>query len=171
MYKATRELITARQPHANCRMEVVKVKQMGGGMANECYDNAWGVVKNDPETSVVSGWLVAAVDKRNMSTAMVSHYWNYKNGEHFDTTPGITSDYEYVADMDLQSYVFKHCKTLDHCISMSLFFKDGGFQLVDGIDGVVYPFGEVYELTTDALFDRNSRIYRFYHAMHMRHAA
>lgn len=171
MYKATRDLINARQPHAMRKMEVVKVKKNGGGVANDCHNNAFLAFQKDPAVMVVSGWLVAPMDKRNNSTAIVAHFWNVKDGKHFDTTPGISSDYEYVTDKDLHAYVFEHYCELDSCLSMSLYYKNDEYELVDGIDGIAYPFGKVYELTTEALFDRNSRIYRFYHAMHLRHAA
>lgn len=171
MYKATRDLISARQPHAKRKMEVVRVKKSGGGVANDCLNNAFLAFQKDPAASMVSGWLVAAMDKRNNSTAIVAHFWNVKDGKYFDTTPSISSDYEYVTDNDLHAYVFDHYRELDQCLSMSLFYKNEEFELVDGLDGVPYPFGKVYELTTEALFDRNSRIYRFYHEMHLRHAA
>lgn len=171
MYKATRDLISARQPHALRKMEVVNVKKSGGGVANDCHNNALVAFQKDPTALMVSGWLVAAMDKRNNSTAIVAHFWNVKDGKYFDTTPGITSDYEYVTDNDLHAYVFEHYHELDDAICMSLFYKNEEFVLVDGFDGVPYPFGKVHELTTDALFDRNSRIYRFHRAMHMRHAA
>lgn len=171
MYKATRDLISARQPHAMRKMEVVKVKKSGGGVANDCHNNALLAFQKDPAALMVSGWLVAAMDKRNNSTAIVAHFWNVKDGKYFDTTPGITGDYEYVTDNDLHAYVFEHYQELDDVICMSLFYKNEEFDLVDGIDGVAYPFGKVYELTTQALFDRNSRIYRFHHAMNLRYAA
>ena len=40
MYKATRELIKARQPHTDYVVEVVSVKQIGGGVLNQCFQNS-----------------------------------------------------------------------------------------------------------------------------------
>ena len=172
MYKATRDLINARQPHAVYDVEVVKVRNVGGGVAGQADKNAIEMIKSGAATGMLSGWLVAPVDKETGSTAIVSHYWNFKDGKCFDTTPGIPSDFEYVLDRDLQQYyVDHHLELLDECVSMSLYYKDGKYQLIDGIDGVAYPFGGVDELTTEALFDRGSRTYRFYYAMNLRHAA
>lgn len=171
MYKATRDLINARQPHAACRMDVVNVKNVGGGKIKNSHNDAFSMALSDSAISVVSGWLVLPIGKCKMSAEIVSHYWNCKDGEYFDTTPGVTSDYEYVTDMDLHAYAVEHCEKQDDYVSMSLCYKKGKFILVDGIGGVAYPFGEVLELTTEALFDRGSRRYRACYALHMLHAA
>ena len=57
MYKATREFIQARQPYANMELKVVTVKQLGGGVPNNCSDNAIDNAENMDDVRSVTGWL------------------------------------------------------------------------------------------------------------------
>lgn len=152
MYKATRQLIAARQKHAYYVVEPVKVQNIGGGRANDCFNNATDANEADKSVKVVGGWLVAPYCKTTNSTEIVSHFWNSKDGVFFDTTPGITSDYEYVIDMDLVVYGQQNYDGLDNLVCSSLLLRDGTFGLVsNGMFGAVL-FGYADELDCDTLF-------------------
>lgn len=162
MYKATRDLISARDAHTAYRMNVVKVDQTGTGVSGEADLNVIRMLENGTATGFVSGWIVAPFNKELNLTAIQSHYWNYKDGKYFDSTPGVPSDYEYVTDWDLKQYFADHCLELSSPVSLSLYLKDGEFHLVDWVKGDACDFGPVDELTTEVLFDRLSKNYQFY---------
>lgn len=153
MYKATRQLIAARQKHAYYVVEPVKVQNIGGGRANDCFYNATDVLDADSETKLVGGWIVAPFCKDTNSTAIISHFWNSKNGKHFDTTPGIPSDYEYVVDMNLVVYGQKHYDNLASNVCTSLLLQHNVFHLVSSDAGErVCAIGVAKELNCKNLF-------------------
>ena len=105
MFKATRELIKARQIHTKCRMKVVSVKQIGGGGSNDCFSNACDYKEKNKRNHVVSGWLVNKYDPRSNATGINQHFWNInEDGVFEDTSPNVPSECEYVIDMDIWAY-------------------------------------------------------------------
>lgn len=55
MYKATRQLIAARQKHTRFIVEPVKVHNIGGGRANDCFNNATDEIDAAKSVKVVGG--------------------------------------------------------------------------------------------------------------------
>ena len=154
MFKATRELIKARQTHTDFVVEVVSVKQIEGGFMNDCFNNACTYLENSKNTKVVSGWLVNKFDTKTNSTEIIQHFWNVHvlSGEYIDTTPLIPSEVEYVIDVDISIYGQEHFDEINNCVGSSLWLKDGKFKTVDLIEGQLVE-KEIRELKTENLFD------------------
>ena len=76
MFKATSLLIDHRQKFSKSTLKVVKVKNIGGGNANNCFQNAVDLVIREKSKKVVSGWIVVKL-KSVESIAFLSHFWNY----------------------------------------------------------------------------------------------
>ncbi len=136
MYKATRELIKARQPHTKYIVEQVFVRRDGGGVKNQCFQNATDdeMLKNG--NKVVSGWIVNEFDSDKKSTAIVQHWWNVDaNGNYFDITPGVDAAMEYVIDTSIVEYGQNNFDNLNNLVALSLLFKDGKFYSVENING------------------------------------
>lgn len=132
MYRATRELIKARQLHTDYVVEVVTVKKMGGGEANQCFQNATDDEMLSQGNKVVSGWIVNSFDSINRSTAIVQHWWNIdKNGNYFDTTPIDDDQKEYVVDCDIAAFGQANFDELSNLVAISLLFKDNKFYGVN----------------------------------------
>ena len=153
MFKATRELIKARQFHTNFVVEVVSVKQIHGGKANDCFNNACEYIERNEGCSVVSGWLVNKYDAWSNSTAIIQHFWNVnENGIFIDTTPNIPSECEYVIDVDISIYGAEHFNEITNCVASSLWLKNGKFSTVDLINDKRFV-NKISELKTENLFD------------------
>jgi len=136
MFKATRELIKARQPHTKYVLEVVIVKQLGSGLPNKCFQNATDDKLLALGNKVVSGWVVATFDSHRQSTAIVQHWWNIdENGVYFDTTPNIEQNYEYVIDTELCDFGQQNIDNLDNLVSTSLLYQHGIFYGVENQNG------------------------------------
>ncbi len=136
MYKATRELIKIRQPHTKYVLEQVFVKQVGGGVANQCFQNATDDSLLEKGNKVVSGWVVNAYDSERNSTAIVQHWWNIdSNGNYFDITPDVDSTLEYVVDSGISEYGQDNYDNLDNLVAISLLFQNGDFFGVEAVDG------------------------------------
>ena len=153
MYKATRKLIQARQPLSKYVIEAVQVKQVGGGKANACFDNACDQIDRSKGITIVSGWVVGSYDKYKNSTEIVQHFWNAdKDGRYFDTTPLIGSDVEYVIDTDICHYGQQRFDDIDSCVASSLLFRNEKFLAVDSEDGRLV-FRNIKTLSMEELFD------------------
>jgi hypothetical protein len=136
MYKATREFIKARQPHTKYVLEQVFVKQVGGGVANQCFQNATDDSLLEKGNKVVSGWLINAFDNERNSTAIVQHWWNIDgNGNYFDMTPDVDGALEYVVDSGISEYGQDNYDDLDNLVALSLLYQNGEFFGVEAVDG------------------------------------
>jgi len=144
MYKATREFIKARQPHAKMELKVVTVKQVGGGQANNCSDNAIDNAESMDEVRSVTGWLVHPFNPITNTTEIIQHWWNIDmNGNHFDTSPdalGVKCD--YVLDFDLYRYAYDNYDEIESIVACSLILKDDAYTAaladLDNIQNVRY---------------------------------
>ena len=153
MFKATRELIKARQMYTDYRVEVVLVKQIEGGNANDCFNNACAYIEKNKGCTVVSGWLVNKYDSLSNSTAIIQHFWNVdKNSIFVDTTPNVGSEWEYVIDVEISIYGQEHFDEINNCVCSSLWLKNGKFSTVDLIDDK-RVIKAISELKTENLFD------------------
>lgn len=150
MYKATRQLIKVRQPYTNFVVEVVPVKQVGGGVANQCFQNASDDEMLSKGNKVVSGWIVNPYDSIRNSTAIVQHWWNIDSaGNYFDTTPGVELKLEYVIDSELAEFGQVNFDKLSNLVALSLLLKDNVFF---GVDEKL-TLKSLSSLTTKNLFD------------------
>ncbi len=152
MYKATRILIKERQPHSPYVIEVVTVQQVGGGRANDCFNNACEVLERVAGATIASGWLVKKFNPIDKSTEIVQHFWNVdRHGMHFDTTPVTEARFEYVDDCELNEYGQANIDILNDCVASSLLLKDDKFYAVNkGNAGLV--FNPIDSLKTSNLF-------------------
>lgn len=152
MYKATRELIKARQPYSEYIIEVVSVRQIMGGVANKCFQNATSDALLAAGNQAVSGWIVSQYCKTKNSTEITHHWWNVdKFGRYFDTTPGV-SDIQYVVDSRLAEFGQEHYENLTNLVACSLLYKNNKFYKVKNTAGGLV-FAELASLETSLLFD------------------
>ena len=132
MFKATRELIKARQQHTKFVVEAIEVKSIGGGKNNDCFMNACTYKENNKGAKVVSGWIVNKFDTRTNSTAIIQHFWNVDAfGNHVDTTPLVGYEHEYVIDVDILIFGQIHYDELDTCVASSLLLCNGIFSTME----------------------------------------
>jgi hypothetical protein len=156
MYKATREFIKARQPHAKFTVEVITgVRKIGGGIDGKCYSNAHNQINADEGIQIVSGWLVNKYDKKANLTAIIQHWWNVDKNGFFDTTPNVSDHFEYVIDMDLAAYVSEHDDKIANYVAYSLMLKNGVFSVVDMNEHDVLNL-PIESLTTEFLYKRGT---------------
>jgi hypothetical protein len=133
---ATRKLIELRERHSKFRLKVVDVKQIGGGIPNDCAGNASNEADKNPLNSRKPGWLVMPFDKVSGTTQIIQHWWNGDpENNHFDTTPLIERDVEYVLDPELMTYFRKHYELLSSMVAASLLLHQDGkvFAVYDDI--------------------------------------
>jgi hypothetical protein len=158
MYRATREFIKARELHTNGNMvrKIENVKQVGGGVANQCYSNAHNAkdeaAKNGERVFIISGWLVQPFDKKTNSVSIIAHWWNAdSNGLMFDTSPLVSKEDEYVQD----SAIFKFCVENDAQLKThmhnSLLYQNENFEVL--IDAETMAFRAITELKTEYFYD------------------
>lgn len=156
MFKSTRELIKARQPHTDYVVEVVAVKQESGGIPNQCFQNATDDRMLMKGNKVVSGWIVNPYDSSANSTAIVQHWWNIDaNGNYFDTTPSNGVIFEYVIDCDVSAYGQENFDNLENLVALSLLYKNGEFFSVEIINGNLNLI-KIKSLATKNLFEFQS---------------
>lgn len=154
MYKATRKLIQARQRHSKYVIEQVRVENVGGGKANDCFINACNAIDRSREIKIVSGWVVKAFDTFQNSTEIIQHFWNVdRNGNYFDTTPLMKNNaVEYVVDTDICHYGQEHIEEIDSCVASSLLLKNDKFIAVD-IEDDRLNFRSIKSLSIEELFE------------------
>ena len=152
MYKATRALIKARQPHTEMMVEVISVARIGGGILRHCHANADQVNDKNPNHKIVSGWMILKYDTFNNHREMLAHYWNVdEDGNYFDITPIEHIDCEYVIDAELGRYANQHHEKIYSYVWSSLILSDGKFKAVDfREDGTIYS--DIAELKNELLF-------------------
>ena len=153
MYKATRELIKARQHYSDAVIEVVNVKRLGGADARRCYDNACKVIETTPNTFIVSGWIVCKFNTDLRHTEILQHYWNVdSDGNFFDTTEIGDVNAEYVVDSEIGTYIQAHYDEYTSDVCSSLILKENGALVAMDFlqEGTV--FREIENLSTPSLF-------------------
>lgn len=153
MYKATRSLIKARQQYSNYVVEkLARVRQVGGGAPNECFNNACAAIDRKSGVQVVSGWVVDRYHAIGDFTEITQHWWNVdKKGTYFDTTPGIGVDFEYVIDMAIAEFSQKYLDQINSCVCSSLVLQTGKFLAINlvGKNLIARPIPNV---SNDSLF-------------------
>lgn len=151
MYKATREFIKARQPHAKYTVQLINgVRRIGGGVEGKCFDNSQKQVDHDKGISIVSGWVVNKYDSCANLTAIIQHWWNADKDGFFDTS-NVADHYEYVIDMDLAQYVSENNDSLASRVAYSLKLVNGSFSLIDIVDDNITDI-PAQDLRTSILF-------------------
>lgn len=154
MYKATRSLITARQQYSRYVVEkLARVRQVGGGAPNDCFNNACAAQERESGVQVVSGWVVDRYNASGDFTEITQHWWNVdKKGNHFDTTPGIGVDFEYVVDVAIAEFGQKYLDQIDSCVCSSLVLQTGKFLAINlvGKKIIARPIPDV---SNDSLFE------------------
>jgi len=156
MYKATREFINARQQHTNLELEVVNVKNIGGGKSNNCSDNAIDNAENNEGVISITGWLIHPFNKLKNSTEIIQHWWNKdSDGNYFDTTPDpLNIKCDYVLDFDLYRYAYDHYDEIESIVACSLILQDGNYTAaiadLSNIDKVRYK--KIESLDNKTLF-------------------
>ena len=158
MYKATRDFIKARQQFSKYVVEQVSVKQIDGGERNDCFNNACDTIDRTKGIKHTSGWIIGKFNKFTNSTEIIQHFWNVdKDGNHFDTTPLIGSEFEYVIDCEINAYGQQHIDNLDSCVASSLLLKNGKFFAVDADQNGRLVYRNIGSLSTNKLFEKVSK--------------
>jgi hypothetical protein len=154
MYKATRSLIKARQQYSRYVVEkLVRVRQVGGGVPNDCFNNACAAQEREAGVKVVSGWVVDRYNASGDFTEITQHWWNVdKKGTYFDTTPGIGVEFEYVVDVAIAEFGQKYLDQIDSCVCSSLVLQTGKFMAINlvGKKLITRPIPDV---SNDSLFE------------------
>jgi hypothetical protein len=165
MYKATRDFIKARQQFSKYVVEQVSVKQIDGGEPNDCFNNACDTINRTKGIKLTSGWIIGKFNKFTNSTEIIQHFWNVdKDGNHFDTTPFIGSEFEYVIDCEINAYGQQHYDNVDSCVASSLLLKNGKFVAVDADQNGRLVYRNIGSLSTNKLFEKVSKGSEVYEA-------
>jgi len=157
MFKATRDFIKARHKFTQYTPYVrTDVKRIGGGEANKCFENSCAQrdksIGTDTKVVCMSGWLVQPYNKLTNSTAILQHWWNVDGtGKHFDTSPLINDNEEYVLDFAIYEFGRIHFDNIKSNVTMSLLYQDGKFSVLK--DSITMDFEPIAELRTELLFD------------------
>jgi hypothetical protein len=152
MYRATREFIKARQPFCSMPLLLVKPMRVGGGTPNRCYENAYNAKMIRPNTFMVPGWLVSPLDPVKGISSIIAHWWNITDGDHWDTSPRISSDNEYLLDGDIYRFAYENDSLLKSHIPSSLLFDGKAFQLVWENENLELITEPISTLRSDILF-------------------
>ena len=153
MLKATSLLINHRQKYSKFTLKVVKVKNICGGNANNCFQNAVDLVVREKNKKVVSGWIVVKL-KSIESIAFLPHFWNSDaQGNYFDTTPQ-SFDRVYVLDIELLRFSHKHIKNIKSRVVCPIVLKNGVWHSI-AADDSVEPYKIITSLHPKNLFQFN----------------
>lgn len=152
MYKATRSLIKERQKFSKYVVEMVNVKKVSGGKANQCFQNANSSIDRTNGVAVVSGWLVDRYSSIYDETEIIQHWWNAdKKGNHFDTTPNIGDEFEYVIDIAIAEFGMLNYDRISSCVSSSLLLRRNVFYAAN-VEGKYVTLRNIDNVSNDALF-------------------
>ena len=128
MRAETKKFIEDRQPHAAKPLKVVSVKLVGGKRPNDCSNNALDVVDEMDGVRPITGWLVNPLNPLTGEVEILAHWWNADaKGNHFDTTPCLYNEAEYVEDLDLYVFAHKNYDAIESIVSSSLKYKNGSY--------------------------------------------
>ena len=134
MKKATRVFIDLRRPFCVMKPSIVSVNLLGGGMPNNCSENALNVTENgENNVHSITGWLIHPYNSASKTTQIVQHWWNKKvDGAHFDTTPSRVIGCDYVMDSDLLKFVIDNFDDINSNVATSILLHDSG--LIEGYE-------------------------------------
>ena len=154
MYKATRSLIKARQQYSRYVVEkLARVRQVGGGAPNDCFNNACAAKQRESGIQVVSGWVVDRYNPNGDFTEITQHWWNVdKKGNHFDTTPNIGVEFEYVVDIAIAVWGQEHYDQIKSCVCSSLVLQAGQFIAINLV-GKQLLSRPIPDVSNDSLFE------------------
>lgn len=157
MYKATRDFIKARKLFTNGYplKKIDNVKKIDGGVENKCYSNSYNFKEENAKIGkrmfMISGWLIQPYHKESNSVSIIAHWWNAdEHGNHFDTSPQILNNEEYVQDYDLYRFCIENDERLQTHVAYDLLYQNGTYQVL--IDGEIMMFKEINNLKTENLF-------------------
>jgi hypothetical protein len=156
MFASTRKFIKKRQRYSKYEIEKVAVRQIGGGLPNDCFENAYKVLDRTKGIRIVSGWLVEPYDCNTNSTEIVQHWWNIDGrGNYFDTT-FTNHNAEYLVDSALAEFTTEFYDDIDSCVGSSLLLKDNTFYKVKIKDRDI-NFFSIPALETKNLYFENGQ--------------
>ena len=153
MYKATKELIEQRQPFCTSLIKVVEVTNLGGGLINDCYGNAWRLKNKDRNYFIVSGWFILPLNEEHNYIRIVQHWFNrdVRTKQYVDTSP-VEKNAEYVADMNLYEFCTENDANLTTHVASSLIYENDRFKTVRQFDAYQQIVTEIDMLTTENLY-------------------
>ena len=156
MFASTRKFIKKRQPFSKYVIEKVSVRQIGGGLNNDCFNNAYKVLDREKGIRIVSGWIIEPFNSQTNSTEIVQHWWNIdRNGNYFDTTL-VSHNAEYIVDSALAEFTTDFYDDIDSCVGSSLLLKDNYFYRVK-IEGEDIHFFSIANLATNNFYFENGK--------------
>lgn len=153
MYKATRMLIEARQKYSPFEVtKIMNVRKTGGGVAAECFLNACAE-QTHSGAKVVSGWLVDRYNAAGGYTEITQHWWNVDAaGRHYDTTPNVDDEFEYVMDPAICVYGQIHMDKIQSCICSSLVLKNDNTFLAINLVNSKLVATPITDVSNESLF-------------------
>lgn len=121
MESALVKFLSCRQSFCKRPLDVVRVKNIGGGAVSGCFGNAYGQLGQQGIT-IVSGWLAEPVQPWQAQRQFTQHWWNYdeRNREYFDTSPEINEGAIYILDHDIALFAVENNDQLSSCVSRSV---------------------------------------------------
>jgi hypothetical protein len=143
-------LIAARKEISNYPIINVAVSNVGGGIANECLDNAQ-TAKEENGWTLISGWIVGEYNKEDDSTEIIQHWWNQNGDVHIDTTPLVHNNFEYVWDFEVAITALQSQKAGGNNILRSLLLKGGKWYAAHKENSVVVKLVELPQLDLSVL--------------------
>lgn len=157
MYRATREFIKARQPYAKYPIEkIFGVNKIGGGIENDCFHNSYNSIDREKRHTIVSGWVIGPYDFINNCVPIIQHWWNVDGlGKHFDTSPNIADNFEYVIDMELAEFGKDNFDMVKAVVTKSLMYRDGDFYRVNDLKSFDVTKLEKLETKLFFVFNQN----------------
>jgi hypothetical protein len=156
MFASTRKFIKQRQSFSKYVVEKVNVRQIGGGLENDCFNNAYKVLDREKGIRIVSGWIIEPFNALTNSTEIVQHWWNIdRNGNYFDTT-FTNHNAEYIVDSALAEFTNDFYDDINSCVGSSLLLKDNCFYRVK-IDGEDIHFFSIDNLATKNFYFENGQ--------------
>lgn len=156
MRSETSQFIADRQSHASQTLQVVNVELVQGGKPNDCSNNAIDLAETDEESGIrpITGWLVHPIHPTHGVVEIIAHWWNCdKSGKHFDVTPALINNAEYVVDLDLYFFAYENYDAIASIVASSLKFKDGKYTACEAVAGsLVHRERAIQSLSNRELF-------------------
>lgn len=132
MREETKKFIADRQPYASAPLQLVMVTIVGGKRPNDCSNNALDTAEEMNGVRPVTGWLVCPRNPIGGEVEILAHWWNADaDGNHFDTTPCINNQAEYVQDLDLYVFAQRNYDAVASIVASSLKYKGGRYTALE----------------------------------------
>jgi hypothetical protein len=136
MSKALDNFIDNRKKFSRFPVERVAVIHKGGGFANLCIKNSIDSIDRTTGVKIMSGWLI--IKTINNDCDIISHFWNISaDNKHFDTTPLIDNNFEYIADPEVLCFGQENLGKLKSLTCYALSQNENNYIAIEMFEGKV----------------------------------